>query len=94
MRIKADVRPSTEARLGSVPCAQLESQLAGRNSASVFRQLNCFWRNTLTLLRQTSWSVQRFDFDDRGAVVAAHPETDWRRAVVDEHPPDVGRTRQ
>src|SRR6266550_7451462 len=39
-------------------------------------------------------SVQRFDFKDGSAVVAAYPEADWRRAVIDEDPPDVGRTRQ
>ena len=39
-------------------------------------------------------SVQRFDFDDGGAVIAADPEADRIRAVVDENPPDVGRARQ
>src|SRR5262249_49763761 len=39
-------------------------------------------------------SVERLDLDDGGAVVAADPERDRRRRVVDEHPADVGRPRQ
>jgi hypothetical protein len=39
-------------------------------------------------------SVQRFDLDDGGAVVAADPEAHRRGAVVDENPADVGRARQ
>src|SRR5262245_29492474 len=40
-------------------------------------------------------SVQnRLDLHNRGAVVAADPERGRTRAVIDEHAPDVGRTRQ
>src|SRR3954466_11044517 len=35
-------------------------------------------------------SVQRLQLDDVGAVIAADPERGRRRAVVDEHAPDVG----
>src|SRR3954471_18401445 len=39
-------------------------------------------------------SFQRFELDDRRAVVAADPERDRRGRTVDEHPPDVGGARQ
>src|SRR5260370_14865946 len=38
--------------------------------------------------------LQRLDLDDRGAVVAAGPEGDRRRGIVDEHPPYIGGARQ
>src|SRR5262245_33000200 len=38
--------------------------------------------------------IQRLELDDRGAVVAADPERDRRRGVVDNDAADVGRVRQ
>src|SRR5215469_8916478 len=39
-------------------------------------------------------SVSRLHADDRGAVVAADPECDRGRGVVDEHVPHIGVARQ
>src|SRR4029079_16985313 len=39
--------------------------------------------NMMSLLRFRRISVQRLKLDDRGAVVRADPEGDWRRRVVD-----------
>src|ERR1700728_3626412 len=41
-----------------------------------------------------SLSVQRLDLDDRGAVIAADPQHRPGAAIVDEDPPDIGRSRQ
>src|SRR5260370_2848702 len=37
---------------------------------------------------------QRLNLDDRRAVIAAGPEGDRRRGIVDEHPPYIGGARQ
>src|SRR6202035_3983211 len=44
--------------------------------------------------RESSDLLQRFDLDDRGAVVVADPERDGCGGIVDEHPPDIGTARQ
>src|SRR5689334_3859702 len=44
--------------------------------------------------RFTSWSVERNQPDDRGAVVAADPERDRSRRVVDVDAADVGLPRE
>src|SRR3954468_16307320 len=37
--------------------------------------------------------IHWLELDDRGAVIAADPEGDRRRRVVDENAPDIGRAR-
>ena len=39
-------------------------------------------------------SVERLEFDDGGAVVIAHPESDRRRGIVHEYSSDVCGMRQ
>src|SRR5258708_7248810 len=58
-----------------------------------------FWKSKSrsTLLKRKLWEpglIQRFHFDNRGAVVASHPESNRRRRVIDKHAADIGRTRK
>jgi hypothetical protein len=38
--------------------------------------------------------IERLELHNRRAVIAADPEADRRRRIVDEDPPDIGRSRQ
>src|ERR1700687_727111 len=46
-------------------------------------------RNDNVLSFSANFSVERLEFDNRGAVVIAHPESDRRCGIVDEHSSNV-----
>src|SRR5260370_13554210 len=52
------------------------------------------WPEPQPSARRAVALFQRLNLDDRRAVIAAGPEGDGRRGIVDEHPPYIGGARQ